>query len=238
MDRGWSLIEDCRVLGVIPARGGSKGVPGKNIRKVAGRPLIAWTIDQARRSRYIDRTIVSSDSPEIISVAREWGGDVPFVRPAELATDTTPGVAPAIHATEVLHGYEYVVLLQPTSPLRHCEDIDACIDLCISSGAPAAVAVSLVTESPYWMYRMGPGHHLVPLLRGGEIFTRRQEFPPIYSITGAVYVARADWLKEKGTFLTDETVGYVMPGYRSVDLDSEEDFERLQVQLGDKNAET
>ncbi len=232
------MIRGRRVLGVIPARGGSKGVPGKNIRNVGGRPLIAWTIDQARHSRYIDRTIVSSDSPEILSVARECGGDVPFVRPAELAKDATPGAAPAIHAAEELIGYEYVVLLQPTSPLRTTEDIDACIELCVSSVAPAAVAVTLVAESPYWMYRIGPEERLVPLLGGSEFVTRRQDLPPIYSINGAVYVALTDWLKEKGTFITEQTVGYAMPGERSVDLDTEDDFERLQAQLGQRHAET
>jgi N-acylneuraminate cytidylyltransferase len=147
-------------------------------------------------------------------------------------------VAPAIHAVEELPGYEYVVLLQPTSPLRTSEDIDACIDLCISSGAPAAVAVSPVVDSPYWMFRMDPDQRLVPLLGSGEFVTRRQDLPSIYSITGAVYVARTDWLKEKGTFLTEETVGYLMPRSRSVDLDTEEDFERLQGHIGKKNAKT
>ncbi len=232
------MIQGRRVLGVIPARGGSKGVPGKNIRQVGGRPLIAWTIAQAQQSRYIDRTVVSSDSPEIMSVARAWGGDVPFARPAALATDTAPGVAPAIHAAGEIPGYDYVVLLQPTSPLRTTDDIDACIELCVSSGAPAAVAVALVAESPYWMYRMGPKERLVPLWGSSEFATRRQDLPPIYSINGAVYVALTEWLKESGTFLTEETVGYVMPGNRSADLDNEDDFERLQVHFRKRNAET
>ena len=236
MGGGRSLIHGRRVLGVIPARGGSKGVLGKNIREVGGRPLIGWAIDQALGSRYIDRTVVSSDSPDIISVAQKLGGDVPFVRPAELATDTAPGVAPAIHAVVELPGYDYVVLLQPTSPLRTSEDIDACIDLCVFSGAPSAVAVSPVSESPYWMYQMGADQRLSPLLGSKELVTRRQDLPPIYSVNGAVYVALTNWLKESGTFLSQETIGYVMPRERSVDLDSEEDFERLKVLLGKKNA--
>jgi len=238
MDWSKGLIQGRRVLGVIPARGGSKGVPGKNIRELGGRPLIGWTIEQAQGSRYIDRTVVSSDSSEVISVARKWGGDVPFVRPAALATDTAPGVAPAIHAAGELPGYDYVVLLQPTSPLRTSEDIDACIDLCILSGAPSAVAVSLVSESPYWMYQMGEDRRLSPLLGSKELVTRRQDLPPIYLVNGALYVALTSWLKEKGTFLSEETVGYVMPGERSADLDSEEDFERLTALLGKKNAKT
>jgi N-acylneuraminate cytidylyltransferase len=232
------MIEGQRVLGVIPARGGSKGVPGKNIREVGGRPLISWAIDQARGSRYLDRTIVSSDCPEIISVALNCGGDVPFIRPASLAKDTTPGVDPALHAVRELPGYDYVVLLQPTSPLRTSEDIDACIELCILSSAPSAVSVSIVSESPYWMYKMNTAQRLYPVIGAEEAVMRRQDLPPIYLVNGALYVASTYWLKKAGTFINEETVGYVMPGQRAIDIDSEEDFEHLIRLIGEKNAKT
>jgi CMP-N,N'-diacetyllegionaminic acid synthase len=222
------MIEGRKVLGVIPARGGSKGVPGKNIRLVAGKPLIALSIEQARNSLYIDRTVVSSDDQQIISVARQWGGDVPFVRPAELATDEAPGMAPVLHALEQIPGYDYVVLLQPTSPLRLIADIDGCIQLCVSAGAPACVSVTPVTESPYWMFAVDAGSRLRSLLGLSSVGSRRQDLPQAYSINGAVYVARVDWLRKTGTFIAEETLGYVMPRERSIDLDTEQDLEAIE----------
>ena len=121
------MIEGKKVLAVIPARGGSNGVPRKNIIDVGGKPLIAWTIEEARKSKYIDRLILSSDDREIIEIAKRWGCEVPFEQPAEMARDGTPGIAPVLHAIEMLPDYDYVVLLQPTSPLRQVEDVDGCI---------------------------------------------------------------------------------------------------------------
>lgn len=216
------------MLGVIPARGGSKGVPGKNIRLVAGKPLIALAIEQAGKSAYIDRTAVSSDDQKIISVALQWGGDVPFIRPAELAADETPGIAPVLHALDQLPGYDYVVLLQPTSPLRLLEDIDGCIHRCVSTGAPACVTVVLAAESPYWMFAVDEEFRLQSLLGLPSMGTRRQELPAAYSINGAVYVARVDWLRKTGTFINEQTTGYIMPRERSIDLDDEQDFEAVE----------
>jgi CMP-N,N'-diacetyllegionaminic acid synthase len=119
------MFEGKTILAIVPARGGSKGVPRKNIRLLAGKPLIAWTIDEAKKSRYIDRLILSSEDDEIIEVAREFGCEIPFKRPDELAQDDTPGIESVIHAINTLEEkYDFVVLLQPTSPLRTVEDID------------------------------------------------------------------------------------------------------------------
>lgn len=114
-------------LAIIPARGGSKGVPRKNIRNLAGKPLIAWTIEEAKKSKYINRVILSSDDNEIIEIAKNYNCEVPFVRPKNIAEDNTPGIDPVLHAIKQCPGYDYVVLLQPTSPLRTVEDIDGCI---------------------------------------------------------------------------------------------------------------
>jgi len=117
------MIDNNMVLGIISARGGSKGIPRKNIKLLAGKPLIAWTIEEAQKSQYLDRLILSSEDMEIISTAQSWGCEVPFIRPAELARDDTPGIDPVIHALHQLaEQYDYVMLLQPTSPLRTVED--------------------------------------------------------------------------------------------------------------------
>ena len=122
------MIQNKRVLAIIPARGGSKGVSRKNIMVVAGKPLIAWTIEEAIKSRFIDRVVVSSDDSEIIEISRELGANVPFVRPREMAEDDTPMITPVVHLLNKLpDNYDYSVLLQPTSPLRTVQDIDECI---------------------------------------------------------------------------------------------------------------
>jgi N-acylneuraminate cytidylyltransferase len=213
-----------RVLGVIPARGGSKGVPRKNVRDVAGKPLIAWTICAARESRIIDRFVLSSEDPEIIGIAAEWGCEAPFVRPAELARDETPGIDPFLHAIRSLPGYEIGVLLQPTSPLRTAEDIDGCIQRCVASGAEACVTVSKPPKSPYWMYTLDGNGRMTPVIPSPALIDRRQDLPEVYALNGAVYVAKCAWILESGTFIGPRTVAYPMPSERSADIDSETDL--------------
>ena len=212
------------VLAVIPARGGSKGVPGKNVRQVAGKPLIAWTIEEARKSRYVDRMILSSDDAGIIEVARKWGCEVPFVRPAELAQDDTPGIQPVFHAVRELPGYDYVVLLQPTSPLRTCDDIDRCIELCLFKGAFSCVSVVEPDKSPYWMFTGDSDGKIHPLLSDSQMIVRRQDLPQVYALNGAVYVSECETLLERGSFITDNTVFHLMAKHASIDIDTEIDL--------------
>lgn len=217
------MIENKTVLAIIPARGGSKGVPRKNIRDVAGKPLIAWTIEEAKKSKYIDRIIVSTDDQKIADVAVQWGGEVPFLRPAELARDDSPGIAPVIHIiTTSGFTYDLVVLLQPTSPLRTVEDIDGAIALLLNRNANACVSVVEPDKSPYWMYSVDGAGHLVPLLEGD--YNCRQDIPPVYALNGAVYVAEVSWLLKNQGFVNDETLAYVMPKERSIDIDTETDL--------------
>jgi CMP-N,N'-diacetyllegionaminic acid synthase len=219
------MIRGQTVLAVIPARGGSKGIPRKNIREVGGKPLIAWTILEAKKSKYIDRLILSSEDPEIIAVGKEWGCDVPFVRPTELSKDETPGVEPVLHALESLpEHYEYAILLQPTSPLRLVEDIDGCLELCLDQHAPACVSVTEPDKSPYWMYHLDGRRHLTPLFPRESTICIRQNLPKVYALNGAVYVAQSSWLKEQRTFLTLETIGYIMPKERCMDIDTQLDL--------------
>ena len=214
------MINDHSVLGVILARGGSKGLPRKNVRDLAGKPLIAWTIEAGHESEYLDRLILSSDDEEIMEVAEEYGCEVPFRRPAELAQDDTPSMDALLHAMDQVPEYDYVVLLQPTSPLRTSEDINATIKKCRESGAPACVTVTETEKPPEWMYTMNERERLEPVMKSDEMVTRRQEASTTYVISGAVYVAWTDWLRETRDFVTDRTRAHLMPEARSADVDT------------------
>ena len=224
------MIKEKKILAIIPARGGSKGVSRKNIRNVGGKPLIAWTIQEARKSKYIDRLIVSTDDPEIADISRHWGGETPFIRPAELAQDDTPGIAPVLHAIETLkEQFDIIVLLQATSPLRNVDDIDGCIVQLLETGNKSCVSVVIPDKSPYWMYQLDTDKKLTPVLN--SMFYRRQDIPTVYALNGAVYVAECAWLKENKSFIADDTIGYIMPKERSIDIDSETDLSIVEYFL-------
>ena len=217
------MIGDMSILAVIPARGGSKGVLRKNVRDLAGKPLIAWTIEEAGKSAYIDRLVVSTEDQEIADISAQWGGEVPFLRPYDLARDDTPGIAPVIHMlTTIRPQYDLVVLLQPTSPLRAVEDIDGAIELLYNQKAKACVSVVEPDKSPYWMFSLDAKNQLVPLLEGD--YACRQDIPVAYALNGAVYVAEVSWLLQNNTFLSPETCAYIMPQERSLDIDTETDL--------------
>jgi len=223
------MIQNKSVLAIIPARGGSKGVPRKNIRHLSGKPLIAWTIEEAQKSKYIDRLIVSTDDEEIAKVSKARGAEIPFIRPSELAQDDTPGIDPVLHAIGLLPEYDYIVLLQPTSPLRSVEDIDACLERCIEQKSNSCVSVVLSEKSPYWMYSLENSGVLQPVIVSEKPILRRQEAPEVFVLNGAVYVAKTAWLTKTRSFLHEETVGYVMPKERSIDVDNTLDFLILET---------
>ena len=229
------MINGKSILAIIPARGGSKGIPRKNIKMLAGKPLIAWTIEEAKKSKYIDRLILSSEDDEIISVAKEWGCEVPFKRPIELAQDNTPGVEPVIHAINTLtEKYDYVCLLQPTSPLRKVEHIDGCIEKCINNNAESCVSVSEVDKHPYWMYEIDNEDLLIPLLDGKNV-SRRQDLPRGYALNGAVYVSRYNQILEQKKFVTKGTISYVMDKRSSIDIDEQIDFNLCDLIIREYN---
>lgn len=219
------MLNNKKIIAIITARGGSKGIPYKNIRKLAGKPLIAWTIEEAKKSKYLDRLILSSEDDQIIKVAKEWDCEVPFVRPVELAQDDTPGIEPILHALYILpEKYDYVMLLQPTSPFRLAEDIDSCIEQCIFKSAPCCVSICKLEHSPYWMYQVDEDKRMKPLINMNTFKVRRQELPPVYRLNGAVYIAETSFIQENRSFITSETSAYLMPLERSIDIDDESDF--------------
>lgn len=222
------MIGGNAVLGLITARGGSKGVPGKNIIPVGGKPLLQWTIDSARQSRYIDRLVLSSDDAAIMDTARAGGCEVPFQRTPELASDDASSIDVVVDALNRVSGFDIVVLLQPTSPLRLAEDIDGALEALESRNAPACVSVSPAHDHPYLVFRTEATGRLHPYARpeDGQSL-RRQDLPLAWCLNGAVFVARVAWFLRERTFLSQQTIGYPMPTDRSLDIDTPEDFDNF-----------
>jgi CMP-N,N'-diacetyllegionaminic acid synthase len=228
------------VIGLITARGGSKSMPRKNILPLAGKPLIAWTIEAARSSRFLSRVLVSTDDPEIAKVAAAWGAEIPFMRPAELAGDTTPHVLVVEHAVRWLEEAEgsrpeYVLMLQPTSPLRTAEDIDGAITFAREREAIAVVSVSPMDRHPYLSKRILADGTLAEFVTSDIAYLRRQDLPPAYALNGALYLNRSDSLLRDHTFVPPGVLGYVMPPERSLDVDTPWDFHLVEMILQDRS---
>lgn len=223
------MYQGKKILGLITARGGSKGIPRKNIIDVGGKPLIAWTIDAAKQSKLLDRVVLSSDDDEIIQVARLLGCEVPFKRESRLSGDAASSADVVADCLQRVPGYDYIVLLQPTSPLRSTEDIDSAIKTCIDKKAPACVSVCEAEESPYWMYTLQGEGAMVPVINNG--YLRRQELPSVYILNGAIYVADVRWFAQARGFMSSGTVAYCMPRGRSIDIDVIGDLERFNAEL-------
>lgn len=220
------MYNDKRILAVIPARGGSKGIAHKNIKLCNGKPLIAWTIESAKSSQYIDRLILSSESQEIIDVARQYDCEVPFVRPVELAKDGTPGIDPLLHAVEsVDDDYDYVVLLQCTSPLRKSVHIDEAIQQCIETDATSCISVMRAKTNPQLLKVLNEEKQLEALTQTHEEFAPRQAWDRLYALNGAIYAIKCETLRKTSRLIHEDTQGYVMNEADSIDIDSQFDFD-------------
>jgi len=232
------MYRNYRVLCVIPARGGSKGLPDKNIKELAGKPLIAYTIEQAKQSQYSDKVIVSTDSPKIAEVSQQFGAKVPFIRPAELATDEVGSMGVLLHALEWLEiqkgdVFDIVVLLQATSPLRNTEDIDNCISVLVEREADSIFSVVETHANPYFtLIEREVNGKLKPVKNG--IFPTRQSVPSVFAINGAVYVWWTDVLQQQKRTLLPGSEIYIMPKERSVDIDDLIDFKMAEFLLKEK----
>lgn len=221
------------LVALIPARGGSKGIPQKNIQPFCGKPLLQWSIDAALAAACVDQVVVSTDDPLIAEVAKAGGAEVPFLRPAELATDTAPGIAPVLHALEQLPHARDVLLLQPTSPLRTTHDIEAIVALRQQAERESAVSLTTSAKHPAWMYNLSPNQNLEPLLQLSGACCR-QQLPPAYVLNGALYLASRDFLLREKAFIAADTVGYVMPAERSVDIDTPFDWQWAEFLISPK----
>ena len=215
------------LLALISARGGSKGILRKNIRELCGKPLIAWSIEAAQNSVSVDKIVVSTEDEEIADIARFFGADVPFLRPKELAQDDTPGIAPVLHALEKLPGFDQILQMHANSPLRTADDIDEIVNKCQEQQTPAAISICESPRHPNWMWNCDEDGKLSPFTDSPRA-TRRQDLPKIYTVNGALYLGKSEWIQQTCDFISSETLGYVMPPERSKDIDTLLDWEWVE----------
>jgi CMP-N-acetylneuraminic acid synthetase len=234
-----------KVLGIITARGGSKGIPGKNLKLLAGKPLLAYTVDTARRSGALDRVILSTEDEAIASAGRDLGCDVPFIRPLDLAQDDTPHLPVIQHATRwmqerINYQPDAVMILQPTSPLRTTEDIAAAVALLEASGADSVLSVNEVPvhAHPMRTLRLDATGHAVLFVSGDPVrrrINRRQDLPPAWVMNGAIYACRTQVLFDaEPSLYGTRVVAYRMPADRSISIDDLEDWHAAERALASR----
>jgi len=220
-----------KFLAIIPARGGSKRLPRKNLLNLEGKPLIAWSIKAGLQSDYIDKVVVSSDDEEILSISEKFGAEV-VKRPDTLASDTSTTFDAIKHTIDNVEGYEYVVLLQPTSPLRSVKQIDEAIELLEEKNADAVVSVCEMEHSPLWSNTLDDSLSMENFLSDEVLNKRSQDLEPYFRLNGAIYICKIEkLLEEKSFFLKENIFAYVMSRESSVDVDEEIDFKMANFLL-------
>lgn len=222
------MLDQYYVTALIPARGGSKRLPRKNIKSLCGKPLIAWTIDVTKESKYIDSVVVSTDDLEIKEVAEKFGASVPFLRPESLSNDTASSFDVVKHAIEVLNINKLnhlIVLLQPTSPLRTVKELDDALELFISKKASGVVSVSECEHSPLWTNTLPENLSMSGFIRSEVQGKRSQDLPKFYRLNGSIYIYKTEALLEQNQIFYDENVyGYETLQQISIDIDTGLDF--------------
>ncbi|MCK7630240.1 acylneuraminate cytidylyltransferase family protein [Shewanella putrefaciens] len=218
-----------KILAITPARGGSKRLPGKNIKNLNGKPLIQWTIDAALAVQEIARVMVTTDCEAIAEIAKQAGAEVPFIRPPELATDTSSSTDVIRHALDFYRAqgeeFDFVLLLQPTSPIRSADDIRCAIAQLKAHTADAVVSVCPCEHSPLWANTLPDDRSMADFIRHEVSQLRSQDLPDYYRINGAIYLTRVRrFYQENSLFLSSNIFAYVMDNESSVDIDHELDF--------------
>ncbi|NCC52354.1 MAG: acylneuraminate cytidylyltransferase family protein [Spartobacteria bacterium] len=226
------------VLGLIAARGGSKGIPQKNLQPLGRLPLIGHTILAARQAKLLDRFLVSTDDEAIADTARRLGADVPFLRPMEYASDTATSVAVALHALDWLREHRdmnpaFVMLLQPTSPFRAAADIDGAIQLARRQDAQAVVSVTEAMDHPYLAKSLDGQGRIRPFIPTDVPSLRRQDLPVVYVLNGAIYLVQTDRLRETRSWCPPGSVAWIMPPERSLDIDTPWDLRLARLIMQD-----
>ena len=221
-------------LVIIPARGGSKRLPRKNVLNLHGKPLIAYSIEAGLKSKYIDKVIVTSDDDEILTISERYGADT-IKRPDELASDTATTFDAIKHAMENCERYDYIILLQPTSPLRNEKHIDEAIELLESKNADAVVSVCEMDHSPLWSNTLNDSLSMSDFLKDEVVNKRSQDLEKYYRLNGAIYICNIKkFLKEESFFLKDNVFAYKMDRKKSIDIDEKIDFEITKIMLRER----
>lgn len=219
------MLQEKTFLAIIPARGGSKRLPRKNVLDLAGKPLIAWSIEAGLQSKYVDRVIVTSDDDKILDIANQYGSET-IKRPDELASDTASSFDAIRHTIENVEQYDYIILLQPTSPLRNSEHIDEAIELLENKMADAIVSVCEMDHSPLWSNTLPEDGDMSHFIRDEVTSKRSQDLEKYYRLNGAIYICKTDRLLEEKTFFIEDSIfAYRMDKESSVDIDEEIDFD-------------
>lgn len=211
-------------IALIPARGGSKGIPRKNIKLFNSKPLIFWTIKAAIESEFVDRVIVSTDDEEIADISKSFSAEVPFLRPKELAQDDSPGIDLVIHAINNLKDVNDVLLMQPTSPLRRTKDIDEIFKLRAKKSTTSAVSISDSGKHIDLFFKMDSQNKIKPISSKFKSMPR-QKYNKLYNVNGALYLSTKDSILQNLSFFTSNTIGYVMPAEYSIDIDTQLDWD-------------
>ena len=224
------------ILGLITARGGSKGIPQKNTVELAGKPLISYSIETAINSGMLEKVVVSTDDDEIANISRQYGAYVPFLRPSKFAQDKSPHIDSLVHAITWFNDNEkwqpdYIMLLQPTSPLRLEKDITNAIDLCIKKNADSVISVNKVNEHPYFMKKINRKGVLLDFIKKPNGYLPRQTLSPVYYENGAIYLVRTKIITKKRIFYTNRTYAYIMPLERSLDINTSWDLSLAELIL-------
>lgn len=228
------MYKDKTFLAIIPARAGSKGLPGKNIKELCSKPLIAWSIETGLNSKYIDKVIVSTDSQEIAEISKEYGAEIPFLRDKNLANDTASSFSVIKNVIEFYRNsniyYDYIVLLEPTSPLRETSDIDLAIENLIASTADSIVGISKTEDqNPAFLVHKDSKDFISGYENNKMKVLRRQDIKDVFFFEGTIYVSKINTLLEKETFYHESTVGYEVPKYKSLEIDDIYDFVMVEA---------
>ena len=246
------MIGNKKLLAIVTARGGSKRLPGKNTLKLAGKPMIAWSIEAALESKFIDKVLVTTEDEDIANIAREFGAEVPFMRPNELASDSASSIDAVIHAIQALKdlhsdSYEYIILLQPTSPLRTSQHIDEAVGLLLDRNAEGIVSICEADN-----LKMKANPFPVGMDENGKIYKKSdhsstnkrdlhsngKEFDKEYRINGAIYLCKTSVLIKELTFFHGTSYAYVMDPSESIDIDYDYDYKKCELIINNRNSNT
>lgn len=228
------MIDNRKVLAIVPARSGSKGIPNKNIKEINSIPLVAYPIIAAQKAKYIDRTILTTDSEEIAKIGKYYGAEIPFIRPGNLATDKAVRSDVILHALDNLEPYDIIVYLEPTSPLTNQYDIEKTLEYFISEDCKSLVSIcESPTHHPEYAVILEDSGHLKPFLRKSfkDLPINRQSLEPVYFFDGSIYISLVDVFRTEKEFYHSNTKGIVLDGSKALEIDSPFDFEIAKLTL-------